>query len=210
MLAAMRARRSIRRFRPGPVDEATIAAICEAAYRAPSGTPERGIWIVAVDDPAIRRDVRDRCRPMEEAFLHTCPDAERERILALPGNDPELTFLTVAPWLLVVANETANRAYRHPVESAWAAIANDALATSAFGLGTFPYSPEILRLVGQRALHDLFGLPREKRIQALMPIGWPDAAHAPPAAPDPSVAKVFRNRFGAPDGLEDGAGDDAA
>jgi nitroreductase len=196
MLDAMRARRSIRRFRPGVVDDATVAAICEAAYRAPSGSADRGLWIVAVDDLEIRAAVRDRCRPMEQAFLQTCPEEERERILALPAYDPELAFLTDAPWLLVIANETSNRAYRHPTESAWASIAGLALAASAFGLGTFPYSPEILRLVGKRALHDLFDLPNEKRIQALMPIGHPDEAFTPPPAPDQSIDKVFRNRFG--------------
>jgi len=133
---------------------------------------------------------------MEQAFLQTCADFERERILALPSYDPEFEFLTVAPWLLVVVNETSNRAYRHPTESAWCAIANVALAASAHGLGTFAYSPEIMRLVGKRSLHDLFDLPKEKRIQALMPIGHPDADHVPPDAPDQSVDKVFRNRFG--------------
>jgi nitroreductase len=99
----------------------------------------------------------------------------------------------------VVASEAGTPDYPYAHESAWTAIENMCLAVTDLGLGTLAYTPELLRTSGQRARHDLFGLPDAKRIQAILPVGHIGHAVLPPRAPVPDFRlQVFRNRYGRP------------
>jgi len=101
--------------------------------------------------------------------------------------------------LSVVVSEVGNADYPYAHESAWTAIENMCLAATDLGLGALTYTPEILRMAGQHALHDLFGLPSKKRIQTIMPIGHINHTKLPPAEKEPNFRrKVFRNGYGKP------------
>jgi iodotyrosine deiodinase len=210
-LDLMKARRSIREFTAEPVPRDAIEAIVEAAYQAPAGSNNRGIWIIVVDDPALKAEIRRRCEPSDEAWILSRPEPLRSRLLGLPGLKREKDYLTICPVLLVVASEVGNPDHPYAHESAWTAIENMCLAATDLGLGTLTYTPEILRTTGQRALHDLFGLPDAKRIQAILPVGRINHAALLPRDPAPDFRpKVFRNRYGRPYFNPFGAPDDAA
>ncbi len=195
----MRARRSIREFTPEPVDPAAIAYLVEAAYNAPAGSNNRGLYIVVVDDPALKAEVRRRCEPYDEAWVQSRPEPLHSRLLGLPGLKREKDYLTICPFLLVVCNIIGNPDFPYSMESAWTAIENICLAATDLGLGTLTYTPEILRMKGQTALHDLFGLPAKTRVQSILPVGHIHHAKLPPRERDEAFRrKVFLNGYGRP------------
>jgi hypothetical protein len=54
-------------------------------------------------------------------------------------------------------------------------------------------------MAGQRALHDLLGLPDAKRIQAILPVGYINQARLSPRDLAPECRlEVFRNLYGSP------------
>ncbi|MEM7248385.1 MAG: nitroreductase family protein [Acidobacteriota bacterium] len=196
-LELARERRSTRAFKSDPVPHELIAQVTEAAYNAPAGSGHRGLWIVVVEDEAQRRLLRERCEPWDMKWVESRPEPLRTRIKELPGFQREKVFLTEAPVLLVVCNEPRNSNYPYPIESAWTAIENICLAATDLGLGTLTYTPEISRLQGQQSLHDILGLPREKRVQAVMPLGYPDTERLGEREREPDFkSKVFLGNFG--------------
>ena len=59
MLDLLKTRRSVRKYRPDPVDPAVLDAILEAGTYAPTGMGMQSPVIVAVQDPAGRRAVQE-------------------------------------------------------------------------------------------------------------------------------------------------------
>ena len=192
-LDLIKAGRSIREFTDEAISREAIEYILDAAYHAPAGSNNRGIWIIVVDEPALKAEVRRRCEPYDEQWIQSRPEPQRSRLLGLKRDKD---YLTICPVLLVVVSEVGNPDYPCAHESAWTAIENMCLAVTDLGLGTVTYTPGILRMAGQQAPHDLLGLPDKKRIHAIMPIGHINHAKLPPVTKEPDFRrKIFRNRY---------------
>lgn len=129
MSQLVKARRSMRRFRPEPVDRATIEALLDAVRYAPTGMNIQSVrWLVILDSAKVQRlaaEAIDWVRALGDA-----PGARGMLKAWEMGRDP---ILRGAPHLLV--------AYGHaddvPVTfSAVVALATAELAAPSFGLGT--------------------------------------------------------------------------
>ena len=172
------ARRDIRRFRPDPVEEATLARVLAAAHAAPSVGHSQPWRFVLVADPATRARaavLADRARLAQAAAMD--PQASRHLL------DLDLEGIREAPLGLVVACD--RRAAPQGVlgratfvdADLWScacAIENLWLAARAEGLGV-----GWVTLFEPGDLAALIGAPEGVATLGWLCVGWPD--ERPPA-----------------------------
>ena len=168
---AIRGRRSIRKFRSDPVPRNVIEELLDLAMWAPSGMNQQNWYFVVVRGEALQRLAEISRRAFDE---HT----ERS-LLQVFMDKPEIMratrrfFCTFgnAPMALLVYRIATVEGELTDIQSVAAAIQNFLLAAYARGIGacwmTGPthFESEINELVGVE----------DMRLQALVPMGYPDA-----------------------------------
>jgi len=146
-------RRSIRRYTPEPVDEATLTRLLQAAMAAPSAVDSQPWEFVVLTDPDLLRRLRDRL-PLGR---HKAPAA-----FVICGS-PE------------TARNTAGRLFWQ--QDCSAATENLLLAAAALGLGGVWVGVSPLKPL-MRWVADLVGLPEAVIPLAVIYVGHP-AEHKP-------------------------------
>ena len=140
-LTLIRTRRSVRAYKPDPVPADLLDAVLEAGTWAPTGGGRQSPTIVAVTDPAARRQIA----------------ALNARVM---GSDTDPYY--GAPAVVLVLADGASRTF---VEDGSCVLENIMLAAHALGLGTVwvhrEREPETLRGVGAVALGYPAGEPGE-------------------------------------------------
>lgn len=182
-----RSRRSVRRFRTGPVSDDAISRIIDAGRLAPSGANRQPWRFVVVDDPETKRTIRQACERVEREF-HARAPRDLAEWMASCGITQEKPFLEEAPYLICVFYD-AHQPY--PVHSTWIAVAFMLLQIAEEGLGTVTYTPT------GADLNRILAVPPEFKLAVVLPIGHP--ANELPPPPRRSIEEIaFRNRFGVP------------
>lgn len=164
VLDAIATRRSIRRYKDTPIDEATLEKILEAARWAPSWANTQCWRLVVVRD----NDVRDGL------------------VEALSENNPATKALQNAPVTIVACAKLERSGYYHgEAQTARGdfymfdvalAMQNLVLAAHALGLGTVHVG-----LFDHDKVGELLNLPDGYTVVELTPLGYPDReATAPP------------------------------
>jgi len=170
VLAAIRARRSVREFDPRREVSATeLETLLEAARWAPSAGNAQPWRFVVVRDLNLRRGLAQ----------------------AAWGQG----FLAQAPVVIVVCADLARarEAYGQRGETLYclqdtaAAIQNMLLAATQLGLGTC-----WVGAFQEEEVSRLLGLPPHLRPVALIPVGYP--AHSPPPRPRRPLAEIVEHR----------------
>lgn len=202
LLEAIYTTRSIRRFLPDPVPDEVVAALIEAATRAPNGRNAQPWRFIAVRDPEMRRRVGavyaaawDEYSPPSRLAAARDP-RERRRLEsayhlgAHMGDEP--------PLLVVVCAER-ERAGGVPLEARthaatiYPAIQNLLLAARAHGLGGCLTTIHLAREADLKAVLEI---PPDVDTYAIVPIGRPAQPHGPLRRR--AVAEVtFLDRWGA-------------
>jgi iodotyrosine deiodinase len=101
-LSRMSGRRSVRSFSAEPVPFELIENAIRCASSAPSGANQQPWRFIVVQDPIIKRRIREAAEAEErESYEHRMP-AEWLEALAPLGTDWHKPFLEVAPYLIVV------------------------------------------------------------------------------------------------------------
>ena len=147
VMEAIQKRRSIRRFKPNPVDDDKITAILEAGRWAPSFSNLQPWTFIVVTDSKLKRQLEIavagsvRHRGIEEApvVIVTCVD---------PSADPQ-----------------------HHVEDGSAATQNMTIAAYSLGLGSFWVG--VLNTSAEEGIRKILNVPLSQRIVSLLPIGTP-------------------------------------
>ncbi|MGI6377086.1 MAG: nitroreductase family protein [Anaerolineae bacterium] len=151
-LQAIRARHSYRGpYTSAQVPEAHLRQIVEAGILAPSGYNGQTTSFVVVTDPALL----DRIRPIspDTLALATCP-----ALIAVVMDAPE--------------EIPAGRTF-FGIEDYSAAVQNMLLAITALGYASVWFDG-VLRSEGRaRLVGDLLGVPPQKEVRVLLPIGVP-------------------------------------
>lgn len=178
VLQAIRARRSIRRFRADPVPPALLEAMLDAARWAPSAHNRQPWRFAVLRDPAPKERLAAamgvRLRADRLADGDAVDDVERDvarshaRITAAP---------VVIVACLTMADMDAYRDARRAgaerlmaVQSTALAVQNLLLAAHALGLGAcWMCAP----LFCPDAAREALGLPADWEPQALVTMGWP-------------------------------------
>lgn len=196
---AIMARRSIRKFKPDPVEEEKITLVVHAATLAPSGMNTQPWDFVAVTDPETMLQVSDLVlgghrRLFGEARAETMAGAELDQQVQ------RFSRLAQAPVFIVVC---LNRKRKHlkagfdhnadfwDILGVGAAMENLILAATSLGLGTCWMGSIALR---EDALKELLSIPSGARIAGILALGYPDEMPNPRPR-DPLESVLHRNRW---------------
>ncbi|MGD2108070.1 MAG: nitroreductase family protein [Phycisphaerae bacterium] len=190
LVQQMNSRRSCRHFSGEPVDRSIIEQVIAVGHSAPSGANRKPWRYVAVDDPGLKREIREAAeREERKNYGGRMPQAWLDALEPL-GTDASKPFLEVAPWLIVIFRidwETIDgeRVLNYyPVESTGLAAGMFLMACHQAGLATLTHTPSPMGF-----LRDLLGRPANEKPYLLIPVGYP--------APDCQVPDITKKPLAA-------------
>ncbi len=169
-------RRSVREFAPDPVPREAIELAIRTASTAPSGAHRQPWRFVVVDDPAIKRRIREAAEAEErESYEGGRMPPEWLAALEPLGTDWHKPFLEIAPYLVVVFAELfgvdpggAKRKNYYVKESVGIACGLFVTALHNMGLATLTHTPSPMRF-----LNEILGRPENEKPFILFPVGYP-------------------------------------
>ena len=169
-------RRSVRDFAPDPVPREAIELAIRTASTAPSGAHRQPWCFVAVDDPEIKRRIREAAEAEEhESYVGGRMPPEWLMALAPLGTDWHKPFLEVAPYLVVVfaelygvAADGSKRKNYYVKESVGIACGMFVAALHEMGLATLTHTPSPMKFLNQ-----ILGRPENEKPFILFPVGYP-------------------------------------
>jgi len=168
---AMSRRRSVRDFSDDPVPREVIEMLIRAAGTAPSGANKQPWTFVAVDDPAIKREIREAAEREEREFYSRRAPERWLRDLHPLGTDEHKPFLETAPWLIIVfkkvKDEDGSQVY-YIDESVGIAVGLLLAAAHLAGLATLTHTPSPMKFLGR-----ILNRPEYERPYLLIPVGYP-------------------------------------
>jgi nitroreductase len=169
-------RRSIRVFSDRPVSRQTIENIIRAAGTAPSGANKQPWRFVAVQDPAIKKEIREAAEAEEREFYDRRANEDWLRDLKAVGTDEHKPFLETAPWLIVIfklmkdddpAPGASDQVY-YVNESVGIAAGMLIAAAHLAGLVTLTHTPSPMKFLSK-----ILERPDYERPYLLLPVGYP-------------------------------------
>lgn len=175
LLREMTARRSCRNFSPRPVERAVLEQAIAIAHTAPSGANRKPWRFVAIDDPAMKHEIRLAAEAEErESYGRRMPQEWLDALEPL-GTDANKPYLEIAPWLVVLFRIDAEirpdggrlKNY-YPVESTGIAAGMFLTACHMLGLATLTHTPSPMGF-----LRAICGRPEQEKPFLLIPVGYP-------------------------------------
>ncbi len=182
-------RRSVREFSDRPVPRELIEEIVRVAGTAPSGANKQPWRFVAVQDPAIKREIRLAAEKEEREFYDRRAGEAWLADLYPLGTDWRKPFLEVAPWLIVVfrlAHDDDGGQTYYTQESVGIAVGMLLAAAQFAGLATLTHTPSPMRF-----LAELLHRPANERPYLLIPIGYPAQGCLVPAIERKPLAQIL-------------------
>ncbi len=168
-------RRSVRTFSDRPVSRETIENIIAAAGTAPSGANKQPWRFVAVQDPAIKREIRVAAEAEEREFYYRRANEAWLRDLRAIGTDEAKPFLEIAPWLIVVfklmrddSPDSGSDQVYYVNESVGIAVGMLLAAAHLAGLATLTHTPSPMKFLAK-----ILKRPDYERPYLLIPVGYP-------------------------------------
>lgn len=181
----MAKRHSVRQFSVQDVPEAVIIACIQAAGLAPSGANHQPWHFAAIQNPAMKAQIRAAAEDEERSFYAGGAGDEWLAALEPIGTGVDKPHLTTAPWLIVVFaqryGETRDgvryKNYYVP-ESVGIATGFLIAALHHAGLVCLEHTPNPMKF-----LPDLCGRPASEKPVMIIPVGYPaDDATVPAVA----------------------------
>lgn len=174
LLTQFRTRRSCRYFSDRPVDRRVIEAAVRIAHTAPSGANRQPWRFVAIDDPALKHQIRAAAEVEERHNYQWRMPPEWLEALEPIGTIEHKPYLDVAPWLVVLFrvdwelhNGVKQKNY-YPVESVGIAAGLFLIACNQMGLATLTHTPSPMGF-----LRESCGRPENEKPFLLIPVGYP-------------------------------------
>jgi nitroreductase len=167
----LRLRRTVRDFSDRPVSFETIEWVLRSAGSAPSGANKQPWRFVAVQDPAVKKQIRQAAEAEEREFYERRAPPEWLADLAPLGTDPSKPFLETAPWLIVVFKlmKTDEGGHVYYVNESLGIACGMLLAAAHFaGLATLTHTPSPMGFLAK-----VLNRPEHERPFLLIPIGYP-------------------------------------
>ena len=179
---SMSQRRSVRDFSGAPVPRELIEVAIATASTAPSGAHRQPWQFVAVSDRATKREIRLAAEEEERQSYEGRMPEEWLDALAPLGTDWHKPYLEIAPWLVIVFEQTygvdanGNRLKNYYVKES-VGIACGLFITSLhqMGLATLTHTPSPMAFLSQ-----ILQRPANEKPYVLLPVGYPAAdCHVP-------------------------------
>lgn len=169
LLALLRSRRSIRRYRPDPVPDEMLEQVLEAGRWAPSASNRQPWVFVVVRDPEVRRLVAQNAAYYFIRWAH----------------------VSDAPVIIALCGDARNRIYRQFLhEDIGLAGAQMMLQAAALGLGTCWVGG-----LDRKAIARILKLPEGFEVVGLLTLGFP-AEDPPPPGRKPLEQIVHYDVYG--------------
>ena len=177
LLQQLGSRRSVRSFSSDPVAEELIDRAIEIASTAPSGAHRQPWHFVVVDDPQLKKQIRDAAEKEEQRSYESRMPEEWLDALRPLGTDAVKPFLIDAPYLVILfaethqvaADGTRSRNY-YVSESVGIAAGMFIAALHLVGLATLTHTPSPMGF-----LRAILHRPANERPYLIFPIGYPAA-----------------------------------
>jgi len=177
-------------------DEAVPASLIErliaVAHSAPSEANRQPWRFVAVNDPALKREIRLAAEAEErENYGHRFPPDWLEALAPL-GTNADKPFLEISPWLVVPFRidweEIDGRRVQnyYPAESIGIAAGMFLMACHQVGLATLTHTSSPMKF-----LREILGRPANEKPYLLIPVGYPAPDCTVPDLPKKPVSEVF-------------------
>jgi nitroreductase len=193
----IRARRSVRRFRPEPPDRAAIERLIEAASWAPTAGNRQDWLFTVVTSPSLLRQMAEAVKARWAAII--AADRQRGYAEGMERYAAAYAMFPAAPAVVIVSARATSHVQRHMfgeeadvtaggLATAAMAAQNMMLAAHALGLSSCCMTGA---LVARGEIARLAGLARKQEIACLVALGRPEGE--PPAAPPRKpVAEIGR------------------
>jgi len=159
LMEAIKARRSIRKYKPDPVPEQALHTVLEAVQWTPSWANTQCWEIIIVTDPKIKSELAT----------------------TLPKGNPAIPSMTEAPLIIVLCGKKGTSGYYKgqvtTEKGDWLmfdtglAMQNLCLAAHALGLGTV-----VIGMMDHRKAAQILGAPGDVEVVAMTPLGFPSTA----------------------------------
>jgi len=179
--AFMDKRRSVREFSDRPISKEVIDQLILTASSAPSGAHKQPWTFCAVSSPEIKKQIREAAEKEEFENYHGRMSEDWLEDLAQFGTDWHKSFLTTAPWLIVVFKkaydlEDGEKKKNYYVnESVGLATGFLLAAIHNAGFVSLTHTPSPLNF-----LQKILERPSNERPFLLIPVGYPaDDAKVP-------------------------------
>jgi nitroreductase len=174
LFEAIKKRHSYRAgFKNQPIPRQDLQAIVQAGLDAPSGKNFQTTTFVIVDEPSLVAQIR-QMNPMNKAVQQA-----QAFIACVIDRNPEAIYEGLS----------------FEVEDCAAAVENMLLAITALGYASV-WIDGWLRVGGRNdIIGHLLGVPEDKVVRILMPIGVPSEEYKPPAK-KPFGERAWFNRYG--------------
>jgi iodotyrosine deiodinase len=178
-LELMRRRRTVREFSPEPVPMEIIENAIRTAGTGPSGANQQPWRYVVVQDPEIKRKIREAAEAEEkESYEHRMSQEWLDALEPL-GTDWHKPHLTEAPYIIICfrldygletdeeGNEVRVKHY-YPGESMGISVGMLITALHNAGLATLTHTPSPMKF-----LNEVLDRPRNERPFVVLPVGYP-------------------------------------
>ena len=175
----MNRRRTVRHYSPDPVPRSLVEACIRVAGSAPSGANLQPWHFVLVEDPGLKKKIREAAETEEdENYNRRFPQEWLDRLAPL-GTDAVKPYLEIAPYLIVVFKidyglvtdpDGTERKVKHYYVNESVGLASGFLLTALHmaGLATLTHTPSPMGF-----LSEILRVPRNYRPFLLIPVGYP-------------------------------------
>jgi nitroreductase len=185
-------RRTVREFSERPVPREIIENCLMAAATAPSGANQQPWHFVVVEDPAIKKKIREAAEAEEHAFYSgRAPDEWLEALSHL-GTDEHKPFLERAPYLIVIFAQNHGVAadgskFKHYYVTESVGIATGLLIAAIHdaGLVSLTHTPSPMGF-----LNEVLERPGHERPFLILVVGYPDAGARVPLITKKSLEEI--------------------
>jgi iodotyrosine deiodinase len=171
----MSKRRSVRDFSDRPIPRSVLEHAVLAAGSAPSGANMQPWHFVVVQDPTIKKQIRDAAEIEERELYDNRASEEWLQALAPLGTDANKPFLERAPALIAIFlkkvtidEEGVKHKNYYPSESVGIATGMLITALHQAGLGTLTHTPSPMKF-----LTKILDRPSHERPFLLLVVGYP-------------------------------------
>jgi len=198
-LGRMASRRSIRSFSAEPVPFELIENAIRCASLAPSGANQQPWTFVVVQDPEVKRQIREAAEAEERESYDRRMPADWLKALAPLGTDWHKEFLETAPYLIVVfridfgvvQTDDGEMKTKHYYVQESVGIATGFLlaALHMSGLATLTHTPSPMGF-----LSSILNRPKNERPFVLIPVGLPSPNATVPKIVKKTIAEVMEIR----------------
>lgn len=188
----IKSRRSVRQFSDQPVPFEVIRNAISAAGTAPSGANLQPWHFAIVQDPRIKRQIREGAEEEERKFYSQRATEEWRSVLAPLGTDADKPFLETAPVLICVFGKPydlmpdgSRRKNYYVAESVGIATGFLIACLHLAGLVTLTHTPSPMAF-----LNRILKRPANERPYVLLVAGYPAETVQVPAITKKSFAEI--------------------